>query len=309
MINVDMLPRILGKYKQNPNIGKMCWFKTHNIADILYIPKDIEDLQQFLIEKPNDIHIHIIGAGSNTLVVDERINGVVIRLGLGFHYITHHSTTITVGCSYMDYNLAKYAANNSISGLEFFSGIPGNIGGALAMNAGSYDNDTSKVLVEAKAINILTGEKKNIQKQQIGYYYRGKTVGNEWLFYEAKFQGSKGNKKDILLTIDNMRRKRLSIQPTQMQTGGSTFKNPPHKQAWKIIESCGLRGKKIGKAKFSETHCNFLINEGDAKVSDLINLIKLAKQGAKKKFNIVLEQEIRLLSNDNSHFLKPYLSK
>ena len=297
MSNIDTLPKIKGKYRENADIGKMCWFKTSGIVDILFIPKDIEDLRYFLSNRPDNLSIYVMGIGSNMLVRDGGVKGIMIRLGAGFNYINHKENTITAGCAVLDLNLANYAAKNSIAGLEFFAGIPGSIGGALAMNAGAYGNDTSSVLIEAKAINMVTSEIKTFLASEIGYYYRGKKLSTKWLFFEAKFKGYFGDKIKIQKAIDGIQEARSSTQPIKSKTGGSTFKNPLNQKAWQLIDKCGLRGKKIGGAKFSELHCNFLVNEGDAKSSDLEDLINLAKKKVKDKFSITLQEEIKIIGN------------
>ncbi|MFQ3306846.1 MAG: UDP-N-acetylmuramate dehydrogenase [Candidatus Midichloriaceae bacterium] len=292
------LPKIKGKYRENTDIGKMCWFDTSTKVEALFIPKDIEDLVVFLSQKPKELQIYIMGVGSNLLIRDGGIKGVMIRLGAGFNYIKHENNQIIAGAATLDINVANYAANNSISGFEFLSGIPGCIGGALAMNAGSYNSDTSSILIEAKAINIHTAEKRIFKKDEIGYSYRSKSLSSDWLFYEAIFQGEFGNKDEIINSIKDIQTKRESTQPIKSKTGGSTFKNPlPHK-AWKLIDECGLRGMKIGGAKFSEQHCNFLVNEGHAKASDIEELIILAKQKVKEKFSIDLEEEIKIIGDN-----------
>lgn len=294
---IDTLPKIKGKYRENANAGKMCWFKTNGMADILFIPQDIDDLKHFLSNKPKDTSIYIMGAGSNLLIRDGGFKGIIIRLGAGFNYVHHDENSIIAGCASLDLNVANYAANNSIAGLEFFAGIPGSIGGALAMNAGAYNNDTSLVLIEAKAINIFTAEIKKFSNQEIGYFYRGKKLTNDWLFYEAEFKGHQGDKHKIQKAIKEIQERRSTTQPIKSKTGGSTFKNPPNQKAWQLIDQCGLRGMKMGGAKFSELHCNFLINANDAKASDIEHLINLAKKKVQDKFDITLEEEIKIIGN------------
>lgn len=298
---VDSLPKIKGKYRENADIGKMCWFKTSGIVEVLFIPQDIKDLEYFLLNKPKDLPIYVMGAGSNLLIRDGGVNGIMIRLGAGFNYIRHEDNYIIVGTACLDLNLANYAAQNSIAGLEFFAGIPGSIGGALAMNAGAYNNDTSSVLVEAKAINMLTGEMRIFQNQEIGYYYRGKSLSDNWIFYEAKLRGKRGNKTEILEAIQGIQEERSLTQPIKSRTGGSTFKNPSGHKAWQLIDQCGLRGMKRGDAKFSEQHCNFLVNKENAKASDIEFLVKLAQQRVKEKFNVNLEEEIKIIGNDTKY--------
>ena len=298
---ISSLPEVRGKYRENADIGKMCWFKTSGIAEILFIPQDIEDLECFLLNKPKDLPTYIMGAGSNLLIRDGGIKGVMIKLGSGFNYIQHRGNNVIVGSACLNFNLANYVAQNSIAGLEFFAGIPGSIGGTLAMNAGAYDSDTSSVLIEAKTINMVTAKMRIFQNQEIEYFYRGKKLSDEWIFYEAKLKGSKGNKTEILKTIENIQQRRSLTQPIKSKTGGSTFKNPSGYKAWQLIDQCGLRGVSQGGAKFSELHCNFLVNKGNAKASDIEFLINLAKKKVKKKFNIDLEEEIKIIGNNTKY--------
>ncbi|WPX97078.1 UDP-N-acetylmuramate dehydrogenase [Candidatus Bandiella euplotis] len=293
---IDILPKIQGKYRKKANVGKMCWFQTDSIAAVLFIPKDIEDLEHFLSHKPKNTQIYIMGIGSNLLIRDGGINGVMIRLGAGFNYTKHDDQyCVTVGAACLDLNVANYAAANSIAGLEFFAGIPGSIGGALAMNAGAYGNDTAAVLIETKAINITNGTRETFQNKDIGYYYRGRHLGDEWIFYEAKLQGKKGDTSEVSRKIREIQTQRQLTQPIKSKTGGSTFKNPASHKAWQLIDQCGLRGAKQGGAKFSELHCNFLINEGGAKASDIEHLIRLAQKRVQETFGIELQSEIKII--------------
>jgi UDP-N-acetylmuramate dehydrogenase len=293
---IDILPKIEGKYREKANVGKMCWFQTNAIAEVLFIPKDIEDLKYFLLNRPHGLNIYVMGVGSNLLIRDGGLDGVMIRLGAGFNYISHDDgNNVVAGAACLDVSLANYAAANSIAGLEFFAGIPGSIGGALAMNAGAYESDTASVLIEVKAINIKTGELKTFQNREIGYYYRGRALVEDWIFYEAKFRGKNGDKEIITQAINDIQNKRMATQPIKSKTGGSTFKNPQSHKAWKLIDECGLRGFNKGDAKFSELHCNFLINEGHAEASDIEYLIQFAKDKVKSTFNIQLEEEIKII--------------
>ena len=301
MLSAKVLPKIQGKYKKNINLGQLCWFKTTGFAEVLYIPSDIMDLENFLnnLNKTRiETSIYVIGAGSNLLVRDKGLEGIVIRLGSGFNYINHYKSLVTVGASVLDYHIAKYALKNSISGLEFLSGIPGTIGGGVKMNAGAYGYNISDILVSAKAINIFSGIKRVFRNHDFGYYYRGNALKDEWLFYEATLRGYPGNKIEIESSMQEIQKSRLFSQPINSKTGGSTFKNPINEQAWRLIDGCGLRGKKVGKAKFSELHPNFLINEGGASASDLEALIKIAKQSVKKKYGVLLEEEIKIIGNE-----------
>lgn len=293
---IDLLSKTKGKYKENANVGKMCWFGTKGLADIFYIPEDKSDLQFFLQNKPKNAPITILGAGSNMLVSEKGVKGVVIKLGAGFKHIKHDGHEVKAGAANLDMTVANYAKDNSIGGLEFLSGIPGTIGGALAMNAGAYSNDTASILIETTAINF-SGKIKTFLPEEIGYKYRGKTLSNEWIFLEAKFQGIQKDKADIAKEMEHIQSQRSLSQPIKSKTGGSTFKNPPNQKAWELIDKAGCRGLQIGGAKVSELHCNFLINDGNATASDMEKLIQTVKDKVYKTTGVLLEEEIKIIGN------------
>ncbi len=301
MVNMSIitqLPKVNGKYRENVELAKMCWFGVGGKAEVLFIPENLEDLVHFLRNKPKTIPINVIGVGSNLLVRDGGLKGVVIRLGRGFNYTKHNSDYIvTAGAAVLDLNLALYTKQSEIAGLEFFSGIPGTIGGALAMNAGAYENDTASVLVEAMAINLESGELKAFKTEELGYCYRGKALEDSWIFVEAKFRGHSGNKEEIAYKINEIQNQRASTQPIKTKTSGSTFKNPhPHK-AWQLIDKAGCRGFSIGGAQVSEMHCNFFVNKGDATSKDLESLIREVKSKVFATSGVMLEEEIKIIGD------------
>ena len=291
---IKLLPEVKGKYKENANVGKMCWFGTTGFADVLYIPKNASDLKSFLKNKPVNIPITILGAGSNILIRANGIEGVVIKLGNEFKYVLHKGLKIIAGAITLDITVSNYAMQHSIGNLEFLSGIPGTIGGALAMNAGAYNNDIASTLIETTAINF-DGEIKTFSVSDIGYAYRSKTLSEEWIFIEATFQGIKKDKAAITYEMDSIQSQRNSSQPIKSKTGGSTFKNPKDAKAWKLIDQAGCRGMEIGGAKVSELHCNFLINVGNATAKDFENLITKIKERVYKKTGVYLEEEIKII--------------
>ena len=290
------LPKTRGRYRINADIGKMCWFGVGGNAEVLFIPKDIEDIQHFLENKPKEIPLFVFGVGSNILVRDGGIKGIVMRLGRGFNYVKHNNDVVTAGAASMDLNVALYTMENGIGGLEFLSGIPGTIGGALAMNAGAYKADILSILIQATAINHK-GEIRKFQKDEIGYFYRGKTLSDEWIFLEAEFKGYHDEHEKIKDKIDDIQKQRGDTQPIKSRTGGSTFKNPPELKAWELIDKAGCRGMSIGDAKVSEQHCNFLINNGNATASELEELIETVKNRVLEKTGITLEEEIKIIGN------------
>jgi len=292
------LPYTRGKYRENINVGKLCWFKTNAIAEIVFLPANIQDLQNFLQNKPGGINTSVIGAGSNLLVREHGLKGIVIRLGANFNYTKLENDYIIAGCGCPDANLSKFAASNNLSGLEFYTSIPGTVGGALKMNAGAHGVETKDVLIEALAINISTGIIKKLSNKDFGFAYRSNNLTSEWIFLEAKFSGVKKDSREIFKTMAEIKKTRQRTQPIHEKTGGSTFKNPPGHKAWKLIDQCGLRGYTYGGAQLSELHCNFLINHNNAKATDIEYLINLAKKKVKDRFNIELETEIKILGLD-----------
>jgi UDP-N-acetylmuramate dehydrogenase len=291
---LSRLPEVRGRYRENVALGKMCWFGVGGRAEVVFIPADIADLQHFLINKPADVPCFVFGVGSNTLIRDGGIDGVVIRLGGEFNYIQVQGEVVTAGAAVMDVNLANYACQAGLTGLEFMIGIPGTVGGALAMNAGAYGSDTATVLLEATAVNSR-GELQKFAPQEIGYGYRHKDLSDEWIFVEAKFQARPGDIDEIQAKMDEIKHQRGDTQPVRAKTGGSTFKNPEGHKAWQLIDQAGLRGAKVGGAIMSEKHCNFLINEGDATAADIEQLIALVKEEVLKKTGVQLEAEIKIV--------------
>ncbi|MDJ1304994.1 MAG: UDP-N-acetylmuramate dehydrogenase [Candidatus Midichloria sp.] len=291
------LPEVRGRYRYNANLGKMCWFGVGGNADVLFVPADVEDLQDFLLKVDSSVPIAVIGVGSNLLIRDNGIRGVVIRLGASFNYIKHKEHQVIAGAAVLDLNVAQYCLKYAISGLEFLAGIPGTIGGALYMNAGAYHSDISNILIEAKAIN-LQGELKVFKKSDLGYKYRSNSLSESWIFIEGSFQGQQGEYNIIDHNIKNIQNSRLSTQPIKSKTGGSTFKNPPGLPAWKLIDEAGCRGLRIGGAEVSTQHCNFFINSNSATASDLEKLIKEVRNRVLEKTGVLLEPEIKIIGED-----------
>lgn len=294
---IDRLPKVSGKYRENADLSKMCWFRVGGLAEVLFQPLDLDDLVYFLKNKPSDIPCFVFGVGSNLLIRDGGIKGVVIRLGKGFNYI--HLTTnnhIITGAASMDVNVAMFAWQNGIGGVEFLSGIPGTIGGALAMNAGAYKKEMKDVLIRAKAVN-LNGEVVNFSAQELGYVYRGHSLKGFWIFIEAELKGYLDDPNLIKEKIDTIQTQRSDTQPIRSKTCGSTFKNPPAINAWKLIDQAGCRGLAIGGAQVSEKHSNFLINTGTATAQDLENLIHEVKQKVLKTSGVELKEEIIIIGS------------
>ncbi|GDX36150.1 UDP-N-acetylenolpyruvoylglucosamine reductase [Alphaproteobacteria bacterium] len=298
MISIDTLPKVKGVYRQNARISN--WFNVGGNAEILYRPSDAEDLQFFLREIDKKIPIQILGLASNVIISDDGVRGVLIRLGSEFskinHYIVDNKIIIRCGASALCINVANYARQLGYSGLEFLSGIPGSVGGAIAMNAGCYGSEVSQVLLQAQGIDY-NGEKKFLANENFNFSYRYNSLNKKYFFIEGDFVVERSSYDQVSKTMNELQIKREESQPIRAKTGGSTFKNPPPpaKKAWELIDEIGYRGKKIGDAQFSTKHCNFLINAGNASAKDLIELADSACHEIEKKFSIILEWEIKII--------------
>ncbi len=282
------------KIRKKVLLKNFTWLGVGGPADNFFKANDTQELVQFT--KNNQKKITIMGLGSNILVSDSGIRGTVIRLGKGFTNIQCNGETITAGSAMLDINIAKFALANGISGLEFFIGIPGTIGGALAMNAGCYGSDTSSVLQSAKIVNHK-GETLNLTKNEIGYVYRGNKLPQEWIFIEGTFVGKKCSKELIKAKMDQITQQRKQIQPIHSKTCGSIFKNPEGYKAWELIEKSGCRGMSLGDAEISQMHCNFVINKGNALAKDVYDLCTKVKNKVKENSGVNLEWEVVQLGN------------
>lgn len=291
-----ILPKIRGEYRHNAKLKT--WFDVGGPAEIVFRPADLEDLQSFLKNFSAEIPLKIIGAGSNVIIADEGIKGVLIRLTGEFAKITQEDDLIRVGAAALCGNVALSAKNFALSGMEFFTGIPGSIGGAIAMNAGCYGSDISQILVSAIALDHQ-GNLHELKNSDFGFFYRGNKIAKNLFFVEALFKGVKSSSEMVAKKIAELNEQRENAQPIRAKTGGSTFKNPSinltDKKAWQLIDEAGCRGKIIGDAQISEKHCNFMINRGKARAQDLIDLGNEVKKSVKEKSGIDLEWEIKIL--------------
>ena len=291
------LPEVRGEYRFNTPLAKATWFGVGGPADIIFRPADIDDLAHFLKNKPKDLEVLVLGVCSNVILRDGGFRGCIIRLGRSFVDIRCESENIIAGAGALDANVARFSAENSISGLEFLVGVPGTIGGALAMNAGAYGTEIKDILVSAKAIDEK-GNLIELKNSDFGFTYRKNSLPSSLIFVEATFKGAKGNKEESLLKMKNISDAREATQPVRTKTGGSTFKNPAgDKKAWQLIDEAGFRGYKKGGAMVSDKHCNFLINTGDAKASDIEELGDEVKAKVKQLTGIELEWEIKRIGD------------
>ncbi len=292
MTMIDNFPTIRGRLRKKSMLSKTTWFRVGGPADILFKPADTEDLSHFLKNTPQNIPITVIGAGSNVLVRDGGVEGVVIKLGSGFNHINQEKNMLIAGAACLDITVAQHALENSVEGLEFLSGIPGTIGGALRMNAGAYGREVKDTLIQATAVS-RNGEIHILKNQDFEFSYRHCTVPEDWIFTEAIFSCTPGNQKEIAEKMAEIRNARETSQPTRARTGGSTFKNPDNAKAWELIDQAGCRGLRKGNAQVSEKHCNFLINLGDATSKDLEDLGEEVRAKVKEQSGVDLTWEIK----------------
>ena len=292
MIDKSQLPNVKGEYRFDAKINN--WFDLRGRAEILFRPKNAEDLCYFLQNISPQFNVQIIGAGSNVIVADEGVKGVLIKLPATFAEIYHDENTITIGSASLCINVAQYCKNFGLGGLEFLSGIPGSIGGAIAMNAGCYGSDIAQNLISASAIDY-EGNFCEIKNSDFGFVYRGNNLSKKYIFIAGKFKINNSTTQEIAHKIAELQKARENAQPIRAKTGGSTFKNPPNKKAWELIDAIGYRGKSIGDAQISQKHCNFLINNNLASAQDLIKLGEEAKEKVFEQFKINLEWEIKIL--------------
>ncbi|HEY1637593.1 MAG TPA: UDP-N-acetylmuramate dehydrogenase [Rhizomicrobium sp.] len=286
------LPPVRGTYAENAPLKDLVWFRAGGPAETLFRPADAEDLATFLYAKPADLAVTIIGVGSNLLIRDGGIPGVVVRLPGSFGKIVAEDTRVRVGAAALDAAVARAAADAGIAGLEFLRGIPGTIGGALRMNAGCYGREIKNVFVEAKAVDG-NGTIVTLTPGDMAFVYRKSGAPDRLIFVEAVLEGEAGDADEIRARMNALVEQRESTQPVKAKTGGSTFKNPPGHKAWQLIDQAGCRGLMHGAAQVSEKHCNFLINTGDATAADIEAVGEEVRARVKDKFGIELEWEIR----------------
>lgn len=287
------LPAVRGTLTRNAPLKDVVWFRAGGPADVLFRPADIEDLRAFMAARPKDVPVTILGVGSNVLIRDGGIPGIVIRLSAAFGKIERLSETrLRVGAASLDAAVARAAADAGIAGLEFFRGIPGTIGGALHMNAGCYGREVKDVFVEARAVTP-DGALVTLTAVDMGFTYRHSAVPEGLIFVDAVVEGTKGVPDEIRARMEELVVQREATQPIRSKTGGSTFTNPPGHKAWQLIDQAGCRGLMRGAAQVSEKHCNFLINTGDATAADIEALGEEVRARVKAQSGIELHWEIK----------------
>jgi len=287
------MPQLRGRVLANELLGPLTWFRVGGPAQILFTPADEDDLAYFLKHLPTDIPVYVIGVGSNLIVRDGGVEGVVIRLSpRGFGSVVAEGDTVRAGTAALDKRVAEAAAAANIGGLEFYFGIPGSIGGALRMNAGANGGETKDVLVEARGVT-RNGDKVTFSNAEMKFVYRSHGVDPSIIFTSALYRGVVTETEKIRARMNEVQQHRETAQPIREKTGGSTFKNPPGHSSWKLIDAAGLRGFRVGGAQVSEMHCNFLINTGDATAHDIETLGETVRERVKAQSGIELHWEIK----------------
>ena len=291
---IERLPSVRGELKAGAAIARFTWFKVGGPAEVLFQPADAEDLAGFLAEKPADVPVTVIGVASNVIVRDGGIPGVVVRLGSGFADIEVQGNEITAGAGATDITVARAARDAGLSGLEFLSGIPGAIGGALRMNAGAYGREIKDAVIDADALDPEGGRHRlGVAGLDLGYRRCG--VPEDWIFTSARLRGVPGDRDEITRRMEEIQAERQATQPVKTPTGGSTFANPEGHKAWEMIDKAGCRGLRRGGAQVSERHCNFLINTGGATAADLEGLGEEIRRRVFEDSGLTLDWEIRRL--------------
>jgi UDP-N-acetylmuramate dehydrogenase len=287
------MPELRGRLLANESLAPLTWFRVGGRAQILFTPADEDDLAYFLANLPGEIPVTVVGVGSNLIVRDGGMPGVVIRLSpRGFGETSAEGDIVRAGTAALDKRVAETAAAANIGGLEFYFGIPGTIGGALRMNAGANGGETKDVLIEATGIG-RDGSKHSFDNAGMKFVYRNSGVDPSIIFTSARFRGRIAPPEAIRARMDEVQNHRETAQPIREKTGGSTFKNPPGHSAWKLIDAASCRGLRVGGAQVSEMHCNFLINTGDATGHDIETLGETVRARVKENSGIELQWEIK----------------
>ncbi len=290
-----LVPDLRGRLRANENLAAITWFRVGGPAQLFFSPKDEEDLAYFLTNIPKDLPVTVIGLGSNLIIRDGGIEGVVIRLGRGFGDMeVPEPQHLRVGTIVPDVRLAMRAADEGIAGLEFYRGIPGCVGGALRMNAGAHGGETRDFLIEARAVD-RNGTLHILKNKDMGYSYRHCSVPDDYIFVSALYAGELGDPDELRALMKDVVDYREQKQPVKARTGGSTFKNPDGHSAWKLVDEAGCRGLRVNGVHVSQKHCNFLINDEGATAADIELLGETVRQRVFEHSGIKLHWEIRRL--------------
>jgi UDP-N-acetylmuramate dehydrogenase len=286
------MPQLRGRLLANQPLAELTWFRVGGSAQALFMPEDESDLAYFLKNLPSEIPVIVVGLGSNLIVRDSGVAGVVVRLGRGFNEVTVEGLRVRAGAAVPDVKVARAAQEAGLSGLAFYRGIPGGIGGALRMNGGAYGRETKDALIEARGVD-RSGNIRVYSNADLHYTYRHCGAPEDVIFTLAIFEGQPGDRDTIAAEMDKITESREATQPIKSRTGGSTFKNPQGHKAWQLIDAAGCRGLVVGDAQVSELHCNFLINRGQATANDIETLGETVRKRVKENSGVTLEWEIK----------------
>jgi UDP-N-acetylmuramate dehydrogenase len=286
------MPGLRGRLLANQPLAELTWFRVGGPAQALFMPEDEADLAYFLSNLAAEIAVTVIGLGSNLIVRDGGVPGVVIRLGRGFNEIAIEGLNVRAGAAVPDVKVARAAQEAGVAGLSFLRGIPGGVGGALRMNGGAYGGETKDALVQARAVD-RQGRIHAVTNADMDFSYRHCGVPEDYIFTQALFAGKRGDPAIIAAEMEKITESREATQPIKSRTGGSTFKNPPGQKAWQLIDAAGCRGLRIGDAQVSEMHCNFLINLGNASAADIETLGETVRARVRDNSGVALEWEIK----------------
>lgn len=289
---IARLPLVRGKLIANAPLKDGTWFRVGGPAEVLFRPADIEDLAHFLKDLPEDVPLTVLGVGSNMLIRDGGVPGVVVKLGAAFSTITVRENSLIAGASALDLNIARAARDAGLAGLEFLSGIPGSLGGALRMNAGAYGGEMRQILTSVTAVD-RKGRLQTVGPEIMGFAYRHSAAPADWIFVSATLRGAPGVPEAIGARMKEIQDKRTASQPVREKTSGSTFANPEGHKAWELIDKAGCRGLRVGGAMISDQHCNFMINTGTATAADLENLGEEVRRRVKAMSGIDLRWEVQ----------------
>ena len=286
------VPALRGRLLANQSLAELTWFRVGGPAQVLFMPEDESDLVYLLSHLPAETPVTVIGLGSNLIVRDGGVPGVVIRLGRGFNDIAIEGLDLRVGAAVPDVKVARAAQEAGIAGLSFLRGIPGGIGGVLRMNGGAYGRETKDAVIEARAVD-RAGRVHVLSNSDMGFAYRHSGAPDDYVFTQAVFRGERGDPAVIAAEMDKITESREATQPIKTRTGGSTFKNPVGKKAWELVDAAGCRGLRLGGAQVSEMHTNFLLNLGNATAAEIETLGETARKRVKENSGIELEWEIK----------------
>lgn len=299
---LSRLPRVRGELQADAPLADFIWFRSGGAADILFRPADIDDLQDFLVHCPPDIPLCTVGVGSNLLVRDGGVAGVVIRLSKNFANISIEQDVVQAGAAAMGITVAHAARDAALAGLEFLRGVPGTIGGAVRMNAGAYGREIADIFVSCDVMH-RSGRIDTFTAGEMHYSYRHSGLNNDMIIIGARLRGTAGERAVIDAELTRISAEREASQPLRSRTGGSTFKNPPGHKAWQLIDQAGCRGLRLGGAQVSEKHTNFLINTGDASSADLEALGEEVRARVFATSGILLEWEIKRIGQPEGRAL------